>query len=80
MVKRPSAQVIEMAVDNVDSGRLHTVSETASLINLSAEYLRDLINIVKVDAFKPFGGHFRIPGNEVKRLLSGVLTDGKIPS
>ena len=53
MVKRPSAQVIDMAVDNVDSDRLHTVRETASLINLSAEYLRDLINMGRVDAFNP---------------------------
>ena len=79
MVKRPSAQVIDMAVDNVDSDRLHTVRETASLINLSAEYLRDLINMGRVDAFKPFGGHFRIPANEVKRLLRSMLTDGEIP-
>ena len=80
MVKRPSAQIIELALDSVDTSRLHTVRETASLINLSAEYLRDLINIGRVDAFKPFGGHFRIPANEVKRLLRSMLTDGEIPS
>jgi len=27
MVKRPSAQVIDMAVDNVDSDRLHTLGK-----------------------------------------------------
>ncbi len=80
MAKGPSQGVIDMAVNSVDPVRLHSVRETASLINLSAEYLRDLINIGQVDAFKPFGGHFRIPGNEVKRLLRGMLTDGVIPS
>ena len=79
MVKRPSAQVIDMAVDNVDPDRLHTVRETASLINLSAEYLRDLISEGRVEAVKPFGGHFRLYPDEVKRLLRSMLTDGEIP-
>ena len=80
MVKRPSAQVIEMAVENVVSNRLHTVKETASLINLSAEYIRDLINEGRVEATKPLGGHFRLHPNEVKRLLRSMLTEGVIPS
>ena len=80
MVKRPSAQVIAMAVDSVDSNRMHTVRETASLINLSTDYLRDLINMGRVKAVKPFGGHFRIPAYEVKRILRSMLTDGEIPS
>ena len=80
MVKRPSEQVIVMAVDSVDSNRMHTVRETASLINLSTDYLRDLINMGRVEAVKPFGGHFRIYPNEVKRLLRSMLTDGEIPS
>ena len=80
MVKRPSEQVIVMAVDSVDSNRMHTVRETASLINLSTDYLRDLINMGRVEAVKPFGGHLRIYPNEVKRLLRSMLTDGEIPS
>jgi hypothetical protein len=80
MVKRPSQHVIDTAVENVDPARLHSIRETASLINLSAEYLRDLINIGRVDAFKPFDGHFRIPGNEVRRILRSMLTDGTVPS
>ncbi|MCH7843656.1 MAG: excisionase family DNA-binding protein [Chloroflexi bacterium] len=80
MVKRPSAQIIDLALDSVDTSRLHTVRETASLINLSTDYLRDLINMGRVEAVKPFGGHLRIYPNEVKRLLRSMLTDGEIPS
>ncbi|NQW22407.1 MAG: excisionase family DNA-binding protein [SAR202 cluster bacterium] len=80
MVKRPSAQVIDLAVDSVESNRMYSVKETAGLINLSVEYLRDLIQAGRVEAGKPFGGHFRITGNEVKRLLKNMLTEGKISS
>lgn len=80
MAKRPSAQVIDTAVDNVEFYRFHTVRETAVLLNLSVDYLRDLIHMGRVEAVKPTGGHFRISGNEVKRLLRGMLNDGMIPS
>ena len=79
MSKRPSAQVIDMAVDNVESYRFHTVRETALLLNLSVDYLRDLIHMGRVKAVKPTCGHFRISGNEVKRLLRFMLHDGKVP-
>ena len=80
MAKRPSAQVIHTAVENVESYRLHTVRETALLLNLSVDYVRDLIHMGRVEAAKPTGGHFRISGNEVKRLLRSMLNDGMIPS
>ena len=80
MVKRPSAQIIDMALDSVDTRRLYTVRETASLINLSAEYLRDLIRNGRVEAGRTFGGHFRLSPIEVKRLLRSMLTNGEILS
>lgn len=80
MVKRPSAEVVAMAVDSINADRLYSVRETASLINLSAEYLRDLISAGRVEAWKPLGGHFRLHSNEVKRLIRSMLTDGIIPS
>ena len=79
MTKRPSAHVIEQAIDNVDSTRMHTVKETADLINLTAEYVRDLIHMGRIEAVKPFGGHFRISAQEVKRVLRGMLNDGVVP-
>ena len=78
MAKRPSAQVIDMAVESVESNRMHTVKETATLLNLSVEYLRDLIHMGRVEAVKPMSGHFRISGNEVKRLLRSILKNGTI--
>ena len=78
MTKRPSAHVIEQAIDNVDSSRMHTVKETADLINLSAEYVRDLIHMGRIEAGNPFGGHFRISPQEVKRVLRGMLKDGVV--
>jgi len=78
VAKRPSAQVIDMAVESVESNRMHTVKETATLLNLSVEYLRDLIHMGRVEAVKPMGGHFRISGNEVKRLLRSILKNGTI--
>ena len=78
MAKRPSAQVIDMAVDNVEPYRRHSVKETADLLNLSVEYLRDLIHMGRVEAVKPMGGHFRISGNEVKRPLRVMLKYGTI--
>ena len=78
MVKRPSEQVIAMAVDSVDSNQMHTVRETASLINLSTDYLRDLINMGRVEAVKPFGGHLRIYREGICPL-GGRLSVGEIP-
>ena len=80
MAKRPSGQVIDMALDSVETFRMHTVKESADLLNLSVEYLRDLIHMGRVAAVKPIGGHFRISGNEVKRLLKSMLKFGKIPA
>ena len=80
MAKRPSEQVINMAVDIVEPYRMHTVKETADLLNLSVEYFRDLIHMGRVEAVKPMGGHFRISGNEVKRLLKSMLKYGTIPA
>ena len=71
MPKKP-ALILKVAVEDIDQTRTYTVKEVAALLNISSAYMRDLIHTGRIEAVKPTGGHFRITGIEVKRLLRGV--------
>ena len=59
-------------VSAIDTARSYTVKELSTLLGYTQTSLRDLIRAGKIQGVKPMGGHIRILGTEVKRLVDGV--------
>ncbi len=64
----------------IDPTASYTVKELAGLLKYGQTYIRDLIRAGKIKGFKPMGGHIRISGEEVRRLVQGVTAGAGISS
>ena len=63
----------------IDQSKTYTVKELAALLNFTVNWTRDLIHQGKIESFKPIpGGHIRIRGSEVARILGSIKQQGAI--
>ena len=62
----------------VDQSKTYTVKELAALCHFSVNWVRDLIHDGKIESFRPTGGHHRIRGSEVARILGSLKQQGTI--
>ena len=60
------------------SNSLCTVAEGASRLNFTTEYVRRLIRHGRIRAHK-FGGDWRIPSEEIRRIVAGGLDGPALP-
>ena len=54
---------------DIDPTRMYTTGELAFHLNVSSNYIRDLVRNGHIAATKPFGGQWRIAGAEVQHHI-----------
>ena len=63
----------------IDQSKTYTVKELAALLHFTVNWTRDLIHQGKIESFKPVpGGHIRIRGSEVARILGSIKQQGAV--
>ena len=64
----------------IEPGKAYTTTQTGFFLGFTKNYIRRLIRHGRIIATKPMGGHHRIIGEEIQRILDGLLGQGRVPA
>lgn len=64
---------------HIDRTRSYTVADVAHCVGWTPKWLRKLIHEGRVHAFRPNGHEWRVPGDEVQRILATLEHQGGLP-
>ena len=67
-----------MAQEIIEPGKAYTTTQAGYFLGFTENYIRRLIKHGRIVATKPMGGHHRITGEEVQRILDGLLGQGRV--
>ena len=63
----------------IEPGKAYTTTQAGFFLGFTENYIRRLIRHGRIIATKPMGGHHRITGEEVQRILDGLQGQGRVP-
>ena len=69
-----------MTQEIIEPGKAYTTTQAGFFLGFTKNYIRRLIRHGRIIATKPMGGHHRITGEEVQRILDGLLGQGRVPA
>ncbi len=76
----PNTKQPTIDLDNLDLNAGYSVKQAAGTIGYNSEYLRRLIRLGRVQAFRPNGYGWRILGSEIQRMINNLdLNGGLLP-
>ena len=68
-----------MTQEIIELGKAYTTTQAGFFLGFTENYIRRLIRHGRIIATKPMGGHHRITGEEVQRILDGLEGGGRVP-
>ena len=69
-----------MTQEIIEPGKAYTTTQAGFFLGFTKNYIRRLIRHGRIIATKPMGGHHRITGEEIQRILDGLLGQGRVPA
>jgi excisionase family DNA binding protein len=64
----------------IEPGKAYTTTQAGYFLGFTENYIRRLIRHGRIIATKPTGGHHRITGEEIQRILDGLQGQGRVPA
>ena len=64
----------------IEPGKAYSTTQAGFFLGFTVNYIRRLIRQRRIIATKPMGGHHRIIGEEIQRILDGLLGQGRVPA
>ena len=68
-----------MTQEIIEPAKAYTTTQAGYFLGFTENYIRRLIRHGRIIATKPMGGHHRITGEEVQRILDGLEGGGRVP-
>ena len=68
-----------MTQEIIEPGKAYTTTQAGFFLGYTGNYIRRLIRQGRIIATKPMGGHHRIIGEEIQRILDGLQRQGRVP-
>ena len=68
-----------MTQEIIEPAKAYTTTQAGYFLGFTENYIRRLIRHGRIIATKPMGGHHRITGVEIQRILDGLLGQGRVP-
>ncbi len=68
-----------MTQEIIEPGKAYTTTQAGFFLGFTKNYIRRLIRHGRIIATKPMGGHHRIIGVEIQRILDGLQRQGRVP-
>ena len=69
-----------MTQEIIEPGKAYTTTQAGFFLGFTKNYIRRLIRHGRIIATKPMGGHHRITGEEIQRILDGLQSKGRVPA
>ncbi len=63
----------------IEPVKAYTTTQAGFFLGYTGNYIRRLIRHGRIIATKPMGGHHRIIGEEIQRILDGFQRQGRVP-
>jgi len=70
----------KMTQQFIEPGKAYTTTQYGYFLGFTENYIRRLIRHGRIIATKPMGGHHRINGEEIQRILDGLQGQGRVPA